>query len=388
MRKPRPSSLRPLRIAPWAAVFVMALLWPRKAHGRDGEPPGRSETIQAPVEEIRAKEPGRGRGAESPARIPPRGWLDILWRVIKEVGDDRLPAVAGGVTFYALLAIFPGLGVFVSLYGLFADVTLAQKQFIGLIGILPGAFLTIIGDQMVRLAAAPAEHLSLAFAVSLVLAVWSASSGMKALFDGLNIAYDEDEKRGFLKLNALALGGTVGLLLMISILTALLVALPALEGDSILSAVVRWIGALILATGLFSLTYRFGPSRAKPRWQWVSWGSAAAALLWMLGSLGFGAYVANVAHFDRTYGPLGAVIAFMVWIWFSVLVLLLGAELNAEIEHQTAVDSTTGPPLPMGQRGAAMADTIGLRAQVGETVRAFTEKLQKIVRPGGAPPTK
>jgi membrane protein len=364
-------------------MFLMAALWPRRAHGRDGEPPGRSETFSGGVDTLREREPGRGRGAHSPAQIPPRGWLDIAWRTVKEVGDDRLPAVAGGVTFYTLLAIFPGLGAFVSLYGLFADVRQAQEQFIGLVGILPREFLGVIGDQMVRLAAAPAQNLGLAFAVTLLLAIWSASSGVKALFDGLNIAYDEDEKRGFVRLSLMAVGATMSLLAFLGLLTVLLVAVPALTpGDTAFGAVLRWIAALVLTTGLFSVLYRFGPSRAEPRWQWVSWGSAIAALLWMLGSLGFSAYVTNIGHYDRTYGPLGAVIAFMVWIWFSVLVILVGAELNAEIEHQTAVDSTTGPPMPMGARGAAMADTVGLRAQVGETVKAFTEKLQAIVRPG------
>ena len=186
-----------------------------------------------------------------------------------------------------------------------------------------------------------------------------------------------------MKLSLLAVGATVSLIAFITLLTVLLVAVPALTpGDTAFGAALRWIAALVLTTGLFSVLYRFGPSRAKPRWQWVSWGSGIAALLWMLGSLGFSAYVANIGHYDRTYGPLGAVIAFMVWIWVSVLVILIGAELNAEIEHQTAVDSTTGPPMPMGERGAAMADTVGLPAQVGEAVRAVTEKLQAIVRPG------
>ncbi len=380
---PRPLSLRKYRVLPWTLVFLAGVMWPRKAHGQEPDPPGRSQAATGSVEDMREREPGRGRGAETPAQIPPRGWLDIGWRTVKEVGDDRLPAVAGGVTFYTLLAIFPGLGAFVSLYGLFADVNQAQKQFIGLVGILPREFLGVIGDQMVRLAAAPPQRLGFAFIVALFLAVWSASSGVKALFNGLNVAYDEDEKRGFVKLSLLAVGATVSLIAFITLLTVLLVAVPAFTpGDTIVGAVLRWIGALVLTTGLFSLLYRFGPSRAKPRWQWVSWGSAIAALLWMLGSLGFSAYVANIGHYDRTYGPLGAVIAFMVWIWFSVLVILIGAELNAEIEHQTAVDSTTGPPMPMGARGAAMADTVGLRAQVGETVKAVTEKLQKVVRPG------
>jgi membrane protein len=379
----RPLSLRKYQVVPWSLMFLMAVMWPRKAHGRDGEPPGRSQAATGSIEQMREREPGRGRGAQHPAQIPPRGWLDIGWRTVKEIGDDRLPAVAGGVTFYTLLAIFPGLGAFVSLYGLFADVHQAQEQFVGLVGILPREFLGVIGDQMVRLAAAPAQKLGLAFGITLLLAIWSASSGVKALFNGLNVAYDEDEKRGFVRLSLLAVGATASLILFIALLTVLLVALPAwIEGDTLVGAVARWLGALILTTGLFSVLYRFGPSRAKPRWQWVSWGSAVAALLWMLGSLGFSAYVANIGHYDRTYGPLGAVIAFMVWIWFSVLVTLIGAELNAEIEHQTAVDSTTGPPMPMGARGAAMADTVGLRAQVGETIRAVTEKLQAIVRPG------
>lgn len=378
----RPTSLRKYRALPWAIAFLAGVLWPRRARGRP-DPPGRSETFSGAVETLREREPGRGRGAHSPAQIPPRGWLDIAWRTVKEVGDDRLPAVAGGVTFYTLLAIFPGLGAFVSLYGLFADVNQAQEQFIGLVGILPREFLGIIGDQMVRLAAAPPQRLGFAFGIALLLAVWSASSGVKALFNGLNVAYDEEEKRGFVKLSLLAVGATASLIAFISLLTVLLVAVPALTpGDTAFGAVLRWLAALLLTTGLFSVLYRFGPSRAKPRWQWVSWGSGIAALLWMLGSLGFSAYVTNIGHYDRTYGPLGAVIAFMVWIWVSVLVILIGAELNAEIEHQTAVDSTTGPPMPMGERGAAMADTVGLRAQVGETVKAVTEKLQAIVRPG------
>ena len=170
--------------------FALALAQQRKAQGRP-DPPGRSETFTGAVETLREREPGRGRGAHSPAQIPPRGWLDIVWRTVKEVGDDRLPAVAGGVTFYTLLAIFPGLGAFVSLYGLFADVNQAQEQFIGLVGILPREFLGIIGDQMVRLAAAPPQRLGFAFGIALLLAIWSASSGVKALFNGLNVAYDE-----------------------------------------------------------------------------------------------------------------------------------------------------------------------------------------------------
>jgi membrane protein len=363
-------------------MLLMATFWRPMGSRRSGR-----GSAPVSVEVIRAREPGRSRGAQGPLQVPPRGWLDAVWRVGREINDDRLPAVAGGVTFYILLSIFPGLGVFVSLYGLFADVALAQEQFVSLIGIFPDAVLTIIGEQMIRLVEAPPRDLSLAFVVSLLLAIFSASAGASALLDGLNIAYDEDEKRSFLQLRLLALGATAGLLVTIMVLTGLLVALPALLPAA--GVLFRWIAALAFTTGLFSILYRYGPCRAHPKWLWVTWGSFIAAVLWMLGSLGFSVYVTHFANLDRTYGPLGAVIAFMIWIWFSVLVLLVGAEVNAEIEHQTAVDSTTGPEKPMGEHGAVMVDTLGLSARVGQAVRAFTERLQQIARPdrkSGGPP--
>jgi membrane protein len=187
-----------------------------------------------------------------------------------------------------------------------------------------------------------------------------------ALFDGLNIAYDEEEKRNFFVRRAITLAFTVGAILFITVTTGILVALPiafrwlGLADGAAWVIPLRWILLLVLATVAFSLLYRYGPSRQKARWRWINGGAVAAAFGWIGGSLGFSWYLNNVAHYDVTYGSLGAVIGFMVWIWFSIMVVLLGAELNAEIEHQTALDSTTGAPMPMGQRGAAMADTVGL----------------------------
>jgi membrane protein len=352
-----------MRLAPWVGLLAMTELWRRSI----AKPkPGMSVQAEAAPETFDHAEPGRGRLAHGPHRIPLRGWKDILWRTYQEIGRDRLPAVAGGVTFYTLLALFPAIGVFVSLYGIFADVGVVQKQLADLATVFPQGVVDIVGDQMLRLASRPEASLSLAFLISLLLSVWSANAGMKALFDGLNIAYDEEEKRHFVKRTALTYGFTFAALVFLVVMTAILVAVPVvldqlgLDEMAGLWIPLRWLVLLLVAAFAFSVVYRFAPCRAQARWRWVSVGGLLAACFWLGGSLGFSWYVNNVAHFDVTYGSLGAVIGFMMWIWFSVMVVLIGAELNAEIEHQTALDSTTGPAAPMGERGAAMADTVGL----------------------------
>jgi membrane protein len=354
-----------IQAAPWVALATMTALWPRRRRAGEAKAELSLET-QAPPEVIDKAEPGRGRLAPTPHDIPLRGWKDILWRTWREVSQDRLSAVAGGVTFYALLAIFPAIGVFVSLYGLVADVSQVRGQLAQIADFLPSEVLSIVGAQMQHLAGGKPASLSAAFVISLLLSVWSANAGMKALFDGLNVAYDEVEKRNFFTRTLLTYGFTLATLLFLTLVTGMLVATPRLVEDVGGTLAVRiwlplrWALLLMIAASAFSMAYRFGPCRAHARWRWVSAGGMMAAILWLGGSLGFSWYVNNVAHYDVTYGSLGAVIGFMMWIWFSVMVVLIGAEFNAEIEHQTALDSTTGPPLPMGERGAAMADTVGL----------------------------
>jgi membrane protein len=364
-RKSRPRAARAgsllLGAAPWVGMAAMAGLW---ARSRRKPKPGLSQQVTAAPEHFEAAEPGRGRLAPAPHRIPPKGWRDILWRTWLEIGRDRLAAVAGGITFYSLLAIFPGIGAFVSLYGLFADVDEVSKQLDQLAAFVPQQILSLLGDQMVRLASQRHASLSAAFLVSLMLSVWSANAGMQSLIDGLNVTYDETEKRNFVVRRALTYGFTFAAIVFLTAVTAILVALPILAEDLELLdwwvAPVRWLALLGLSCLSFAVIYRYGPSREKARWRWVGWGAAFAALAWVGGSLGYSWFLNHLAHYDATYGSLGAVVGFMVWIWFSTMVVLVGAELNAEIEHQTALDSTTGPPLPMGQRGAAMADTVGL----------------------------
>ena len=307
---------------------------------------------------------GRGRRARSPRQIPWKGWKDILIRTRKEIAQDNLTMIAAGVAFYVLLALFPGLGAFVALYGLFADVQDAQHHLAVLSVVLPGSALDFIGQQMIRLAAAQKGGLSLAFAVGLATSIWSANGAVKALMTGLNIAYEEEERRGFVRTTLVSLAFTVAMLLFGLLAIAVLGAGPALDAffgqhAAVVFNLVSWPILLALTGAGLALLYHFGPSRDPARFQWVSWGSVAAMLLWLAVSALFSLYVGNFAHYDKTYGSLGAVVGFMMWSWLSSLIVLLGAELNAEIEHQTVTDTTEGRPMPMGLRRAKMADTLG-----------------------------
>lgn len=311
-----------------------------------------------------ADQPGHWRHAERPGEIPARGWKDIVVRTFKEFSEDQIPMIAAGCTFYTLLALFPGVGAFVALYGLFADVGEAQRHVQAMATILPGGAISLIGDQMIRAAAAREGGLSLTFVLGLLVALWSANGAMKAIITGLNIAYEEKEKRGFFGKLLVPLGFTVGFLFFALVAVAF-ATIGAAIGDRQGEAAGRiynlFYWPLLFAAIALGMTmlYRFGPSRAPVRWRWITWGSAMAAVAWLGMSAAFSFYVGHFGHYDRDYGVLGAVVGFMTWTWLSSMVLLLGAELNSEIEHQTARDTTTGAPLPLGARGAVMADTVG-----------------------------
>ena len=347
----------PLQAAPWLAVAAMAAFWRRR------KPTG-AEVAKSP-EWFEAAEPGRGRNARFPWQIPARGWKDILWRTYHEYGASRLPALAGGVTFYALLAGFPALAAFVSLYGLFSNVDTAEQQFLHLATLFPRDAVDLIGDQMIRIAAQRHGTLGVAFVVSAAISIWSANAGMKALFDAINIAYNEREKRAFLPFTLLTYTATLSAIAVAVALAAIGLAIPLvfhLVGIHHLADVwkpLRWLAMVAIAAVAFTLAYRFGPSRQPARWRWLAFGGAFSAVAWMAGSLGFSWYLNTFSHLGVTYGSLSAVIGLMLWVWFSVMIVLLGAELNSEIEHQTACDTTTGAPRPLGERGAYMADHVG-----------------------------
>lgn len=311
-------------------------------------------------------EQARGRYAEGPSDIPALGWKDILIRAWRNIADDRIVALAAGVTFYGILAIFPALAALVSVYGLFADPSIIQRDVHALSSILPPGVIDVVGDQMRRLTSRGPTTLGATFAGSLVFSLWSANSGIQSLFDALNIVYHEKEKRSYPKLYAVSLAFTLAGLAFGIVVIGLVAVLPValsyvhLGADiAVLLSGLRWPLMLVLIALAIAVVYRLGPSREKAQWRWVTWGSLLASVLWLGASMLFSWYTTSLASYDRTYGSLGAVIIFMTWVWITNIVVLLGAELDAEIEHQTMQDTTTGPPCPMGERGAHVADTIG-----------------------------
>jgi membrane protein len=318
------------------------------------------------VDLARAREAGRGREASSPGEIPARGWKDIAWRILWSIPADRVLSTAGGVAFFVLLAIFPAIATLVSLYGLFADAATVADHLSLLVGILPGGVLGLVRDEITRIADQSGDTLGVAFILGLLIALWSANSGVAALFDALNVVYKEQEKRSLLRFYATTFLFTLGSLgFLIAAITAVVVAPIILSFMGFVTpagrllATLRWpVLLLVIVVGL-ALLYRYGPSRRDAKWRWVTPGSAVAAILWLSASMLFSWYVANFDSYNRTYGSLGAAVGFMTWIWLSAVIVLVGAELNAEMEHQTARDTTDGEPKPLGRRGAHMADHVG-----------------------------
>src|SRR5436190_10392414 len=318
------------------------------------------------VQHERAHQSGRGRQATAPWKIPWAGWKDILWRTYQQISEDRLLAVAAGVVFYGLLALFPAVTAVVSLYGLFAKASTINEHLSLLAGFLPAGAIDIVQEQVTRLVSKGDAKLSFGFIFGLGMALWSANAGMKAIMDALNVVYDEKEKRGFIKLNLVSLAFTLAGLVATLLAMAAVVVLPLVLGyiglgsvGGIVLSVVRWPLLLALIIIGLAVLYRFGPSRREARWQWLSVGSVFAAVTWLASSALLSWYLANFGNYDATYGSLGAAIGLMMWMWVSSIVILFGAELNSETEHQTARDSTTGREKPLGSRGAVMADTVG-----------------------------
>ncbi len=308
---------------------------------------------------------GHGHHADAPSEIPSHGWKQVLWRVKERLGHDNISIIAAGVAFYAFLAIPSALTALVALYGLAFDPAEVGRQASSLAGVVPDQAMQLISQQLQAITSRPSSTLGIGFIVALVVALWSARSGMSTLMTALNIAYAEEERRGFLRFQAAALGLTAGAVLFALVSIALVAVLPAIidllpfgDAGKTLASVVRWPVLLVLVVSGLAAVYRYAPSRREPKWRWVSWGAALATILWIVGSALFSVYVGEFASYNKTYGSLGAVVVLMMWLYVSAYAVLLGAELNAELEHQTACDTTAGPPKPMGTRGAWAADTV------------------------------
>jgi membrane protein len=306
---------------------------------------------------------GQGRQADQPQQIPPKGWKDILKRTAKEVKQDQVPLLAAGVAFYTLLALFPAIIAGVSIYGLVADPDTVRSQIDKLTQMLSPSTAQLLSEQIKQITSGAGGALGLATVVGILTALWSASSGMKALITGVNLAYDEGESRKFVKLRGLSLLMTLGAMVLLAVAGATIVGFPPIAND--LPTVLQWVLAIlrfvvlaVLLIGGLAVLYRYAPDRDEPKWTWVSWGSGVATVLWIVASIGFSIYANSFGNYNKTYGALAGIIILMFWLYLTAVIVLFGAELNTEMELQTAKDTTAGPTKPMGDRDAHAADHV------------------------------
>ena len=316
-----------------------------------------------------AHDPGRGREAMAPREIPVEGWKDIFARTRIEVKRDRATMLSAAVAFHALLAMAPALVAVVSLYGLIADPSSIDRQVNDWLGTAPREVRELLSSQLESITANAGTAAGLAVVMGIVVALWTASNGIAHLIEATNIAYDEEETRGFVGRRGLALAMTVGAVVFVLFALALITVLPAMLADTglgliarVLVNVLRWVLLTVGMMMALSVLYRFAPDRDRPRWTWTSPGALLATVLWVIASACFALYTANFGKYNQTYGSLGAVVVLMLWLFLTALCVIVGAELNAETERQTRQDSTQGAPLPLGSRDAEVADTVGATA--------------------------
>jgi len=303
--------------------------------------------------------------AEKPTDIPWRGWKQILKRAWAENKADNMPIIAGGVAFFGFLSIFPAMIAMISLYGLVASPETVARQVENLSKQLPQSAAELIGQQLTSIVDNSSSALSISLVVSILAALWSASGGIGNLVTAVNLAYDEVEARNFVRLKmtalALTLGGIVFVLVtfgLIAVVPAVIEALPLGIVGTILAQVARWVLLLAVFAGSLAVLYRVAADRDAPRFRWVSLGAVIVTVMWAAVSVGFAVYVNKFGSYDKTYGAIAGVIVLMLWLYLTCYLILLGAEINSEAEHQTAHDTTEGPPQPMGQRDATMADEL------------------------------
>lgn len=329
----------------------------------------RAERSQSNPQDAKRYGPGRGRHADRPRDLGAKGWRDILTRVYKQTNDDNLWVVSAGVAFFGLMSLFPAIAATVSIYGLVADVSTIESHLIAVGSVLPGDAREIVEGQIRAVTESSGTALGFGVLLTLGFAIYSASSAVKALMTGLTVAYDEIEERSVVRYNLVALALTVGAILFLLISLSTIIVLPIAFsfiglGETVAAAIdiLRWpMLALMVVTALAAF-YRFAPCRSNAKWRWVSWGSVLATAAWIAGSAAFSWYVTNFASYNETYGTLGAVVILLMWFYLTAYIVLLGAELNAEMEHQTVRDTTDSPEDPIGRRGAYVADTVGERA--------------------------
>lgn len=306
-----------------------------------------------------------GASADKPQEIPKKGWLQVTKRAWAESKLDQVPLLAAGVAFYSFLSLFPAMIAAVTIYGLVASRETVARQTEAIAEALPRDAASIITDQMAAIASQPEQSLGLGLLIALGLALWSASGGVGNIVTAINIAYDEEETRGFVKRKLLSLGFTLGAILFAAVAVGLIAVVPPLLDQLFPSGVIywaiqigRWLLLILAVLVALAVLYRYAPDRDKPKFAWVSVGAAVATVIWLVASIGFSLYVDNFGSYGKTYGALAGVAVLMLWLWITAFIVLLGAEINAEAEQQTVKDTTTGEPAPLGERGAVKADNL------------------------------
>lgn len=307
-----------------------------------------------------------GRDATSPLRLPAHAWREILGRVWVKTGTDNISLLAAGVAFYAFLSVVPLLGALIMTYGLVADPATIAEHMRSIISVVPKDAAKLIYDQIVSLVTTASTKKGIGLVVALLVSLYGATRASGAIMTALNVVYEQPERRSLVRTTLIS---------FVMIIGAVLVGLVGISAASVLALVgkfaaglgslaafainiVTWVVAAVLASAGIGATYRYAPDRHNAKWRWLSLGSGLATLLWLIATLGFGAYAASLGNYNATYGSLGAVVVLLMWLFVSAYAILLGAEINAESERQTARDTTTGPEKPVGQRGATVADDV------------------------------
>lgn len=305
-----------------------------------------------------------GARAHRPTGIPLAGWKQVAKRVWKEQQLDHVPLLAAGVAFWGFISLFPGMIAAISVYGLVADPATVTRQTELITDALPQDAASLVVDQMRTISAESDDALNLSLVVSVLLALWTTSTAVSNIMSAVNIAYDEEETRSFIRRRAVALLLALGTVVFVVISVGLIAVAPVLldifipEGATrALLQVGRWAGLVLAVMSGLAILYKLAPDRSSPRLAWVSVGSVAATAVWLLASVGFSLYVDNFGRYSRTYGALAGVAVLMLWMWITALIVLVGAEINAEAEQQSIRDTTVGEPRPMGERNAVKADT-------------------------------
>jgi membrane protein len=351
------------RLALMAVVAAAGYVVGRRHGGR----PATSSGTRVAERDVRLPGPQQVPGieADTPVEIPASGWRQVVRRAWRETKADGIALIAAGVAFFAFLSLFPALIAAVTLYGLIADPVQVEEQIRSLSEVLPVESTTLVADQLRDITNASDRALGIGLVVSGLGALFTASGGVANLIKAINLAYDEEESRGLVRVRAIALVLTLGAILFMVVSVGLVAVLPVVldqvglggAGRAVVG-VVRWVGLVVFVTAALAVLYRFAPDRNDPRFSWVSLGAAVATVLWILGSAGFSVYASNVGSYGTTYGSLAGAVVLLLWLFLTAFVVLLGAEINAEAEQQTARDSTIGPHRPLGSRDAVKADSI------------------------------